>query len=1239
MMFLDLNILLLLIRNPDFLMSMIKDGSDLFWILQIIQQEQETIDYLPYGCLCELVLACLGQYYFDASPEVQQRSLFQLPGLIRKLKEGIFAHDQGHVASQILLYYISKLTQEIRSPSKKILSCKLIDQLLECLMLEDPSLDDLVGKLTKLNASSSSKYHYYHHHRWTTTTCSHPLDQMSMFNWIEDVINLTESYQALRKPIFTLLETCMEYEQSLDALQSTLSALAILWRHDAQITTLDYPLSTFVRKRSSVALKLFESNPNLHGIAIHAIWKQVQTYLKKHEDLNISSLESDEMVKLWIVNPTVSGKENEPFAVQAPANIVLGALDLLSITPFCSSINIDPATTSPHSSLAKNKHSNNLLTYEKNFNALVELLFKDKRTGIYQMGNDTDAMSIIKSHSSSEAFLARMCNTNHFLLVQYAGELMDCSQCWSLLLSYGKTYLCIQKLLEKLNHLVRQHFEAEHLLEQYFTEVCTIKLKLVFGKTEWTLGKGCAYVLSFIQAYDEYFQKTISCSLRWNEHDSKYPHLREWLYRFAKETNDGSGKIDLSEDPSNSKQIAEENDGNMMTIDTYTAAASPPTSDQLDTSFTAAASPPTSDQLDTSFTAADSDIMSIAPSSSMSKYEKYDLTQKEDTDMHEYPFTLTSYLCQWQNHFDVPHDAESLSTVAKFMENHYCSDEDEDSARKTTRWVLEMAAQPNVGVFCHFLDIFSVLLSSNESQYLAQQLLNHSITLLQQRPDDVWKDNFAQAILNFYSKHAQNQIETIQFSSLVECLLLEKAFWTYSRQKWIAELIGIAPTARSSSSSILSFVLALLKTANSNLNHSRKCSTIWNWLWSISPWSMLRLTKQYPRFIRFPFLSCAFSKHHEFLPRLENNDPIFEFTKSLFPSNVSVQFCQSLRIFSCQSPEMARIFQSLVQHTFQYLRSFEHWSTREAQLKELLLVVRYYVLTPELQSSSRLVSSKTSDCFFEAVWSCYCSYFESLVSSSSSKTNTSTLETQEIILHFVDLMSGWLPDDDDDDGSENDRANISQSKHHYIKVHQSPDSQQLFQSLRLLYPALSNQLEYFHQRFISASSFSAMVVSSNTVLTNRLNHPQFHPLQQQQIVQKITGLNLQEVCGQEKENLYDWINPGHHDDLIHIFQDPYSSVDNIRLSFVCLLHILESYASSDDPASIVSAILCRVCPSSSSSPKDQTVLMVVGSLERLLPFCSHAQVMDILTFLFQDSTLISTHLLKTMQLVHFQSGP
>lgn len=118
-------------RKKDFLMEMVAGNEDksaaqnanpagaaansAWWIADIVCEDFDTVQYLPYGCLCQLLLLALRPNSADNSSDAQvplnQPALTQIiPRLLSKLREYLAdGSDSSGVASNVVLYYLESL--------------------------------------------------------------------------------------------------------------------------------------------------------------------------------------------------------------------------------------------------------------------------------------------------------------------------------------------------------------------------------------------------------------------------------------------------------------------------------------------------------------------------------------------------------------------------------------------------------------------------------------------------------------------------------------------------------------------------------------------------------------------------------------------------------------------------------------------------------------------------------------------------------------------------------------------------------------------------------------------------------------------------------------------------------------------------------------------------------------------------------------------------------------------------
>ncbi|KAI9993540.1 hypothetical protein PInf_015663 [Phytophthora infestans] len=206
-------------RKKDFLMEMVAGNDDknavqnvsaaansAWWIADIVCEDLDTVQYLPYGCLCQLLLLAvrpnntINRSDSQAQVPLNQPALAQIiPRLLTKLREYLAGgNDKSEVASNVVLYYLECLN----SPE---LSTRRVAAHILYLLTAPRSVEELSEELHQVVVSSGA-----------------PSTQS--FSWLRELAKLP-CYSSVRSKIFRSLENLLELEASIPSLRMCMKAL------------------------------------------------------------------------------------------------------------------------------------------------------------------------------------------------------------------------------------------------------------------------------------------------------------------------------------------------------------------------------------------------------------------------------------------------------------------------------------------------------------------------------------------------------------------------------------------------------------------------------------------------------------------------------------------------------------------------------------------------------------------------------------------------------------------------------------------------------------------------------------------------------------------------------------------------------------------------------------------------------------------------------------------------------
>lgn len=222
-------------RASDFLMEMVtgndawsgESGSpeSVWWIADIVCEDFETVQYLPHGCLCKLLLLAFRSKRSSSSAALpvdatvtksvsSQRALNQIiPRLLAKLREYLSAKtDNSGTASNIVLYYLDCLT------SPDVHTRRVASQILLLLTLDDDNAQAALARDDELPRDAARG-----------------ASAMS-FAWLPALVKLP-CYAGIRERIFWSLESVLERESSVESLTLCVKALHAFWQDNTSNAT------------------------------------------------------------------------------------------------------------------------------------------------------------------------------------------------------------------------------------------------------------------------------------------------------------------------------------------------------------------------------------------------------------------------------------------------------------------------------------------------------------------------------------------------------------------------------------------------------------------------------------------------------------------------------------------------------------------------------------------------------------------------------------------------------------------------------------------------------------------------------------------------------------------------------------------------------------------------------------------------------------------------------------------
>ncbi|KAF0688823.1 Aste57867_19610 [Aphanomyces stellatus] len=280
-------------RSKDFLMDMVdvavadkvaqsswSEGPEkIWWIVEIVCEEQDTLSYLPRRCLCELLLLTCVEGRDEKSKYYHALLIQQVPKLLVRLKECMDQSDE-----EVVTFFLDRLVSpnvSTRQQSSYIL-----------------------GLLTSETAPSS---------------LSKNIPPIK-FDWLSGLVRLP-CFPSLQLRIIASLENVLKYESSIDTLKECLGALYDLFSHQPKLQLqLSDAIGCLLVQRTSVA-RLLLTDSTIFCRMVDTFWTAIENRLNSGDDEGHSVD--------W-VRFSVQNGHHTPLNVSLPLHVVSGVVELLS---------------------------------------------------------------------------------------------------------------------------------------------------------------------------------------------------------------------------------------------------------------------------------------------------------------------------------------------------------------------------------------------------------------------------------------------------------------------------------------------------------------------------------------------------------------------------------------------------------------------------------------------------------------------------------------------------------------------------------------------------------------------------------------------------------------------------------------------------------------------------------------------------------------------------------------------
>ncbi|ETK87059.1 hypothetical protein L915_08430 [Phytophthora nicotianae] len=323
-------------RKKDFLMEMVAGNDDknavqnvsaaansAWWIADIVCEDFDTVQYLPYGCLCQLLLLAVRPRNKNKSDSPAQVPLNQpalaqiIPRLLTKLREYLAGgNDSSDVASNVVLYYLECLN----SPE---LSTRRVASHILYLLTSPRSVDELSEEIHQVVGAESTQ----------------------SFSWLRELAKLP-CYSSIRSKIFRSLENLLELEASIPSLRMCMKALYDFSKDgnytnepgDIKKDEDNHPKKSAIEQslllagaygrllagRELVATLLLKDR-DIFAITVEVIWRAIESQLEIAPQLKATSGISFSDCKVFYVTDGA----NTIREIKLPLAIIHGAIQVL----------------------------------------------------------------------------------------------------------------------------------------------------------------------------------------------------------------------------------------------------------------------------------------------------------------------------------------------------------------------------------------------------------------------------------------------------------------------------------------------------------------------------------------------------------------------------------------------------------------------------------------------------------------------------------------------------------------------------------------------------------------------------------------------------------------------------------------------------------------------------------------------------------------------------------------------
>lgn len=433
-------------RTKDFLMEMIAENdswsesgvspeNSAWWIADIVCEDFDTVQYLPYGCLCKLLLLAqreggISEFPVtkeDTSKTSQQLALSQIvPRLLTKLRENLLDElDAQGTASNIVVYY------------------------LDCLSSSDARTRRIASRTLCLLTQSSSDA--------PMQALTPEQEEAMTFDWFPALVKLP-CYPTIRERIFAALESVLERESSIPSLELCLKALYDFWKgagaalgttssvedQEPKIKSSGTPsmelsiqlagtLGRLLSGREFIS-RLLLKNQATYSIMLEVLWAVIEHQLVPPAQLKAkmsSGMSFSDCKVFYVADATQNVRE-----IKLPLHVIHGAIHIL-----CSPNARDDGTAT--ASL---------------FQKLTVSLFPVAPTGGAAIISSTGLIATKDARLCPDNLLVKLAMgapTAH--LCAAAVKAMSSEASWALIQSAGLNELCLSSILSDLSESIHSN--------------------------------------------------------------------------------------------------------------------------------------------------------------------------------------------------------------------------------------------------------------------------------------------------------------------------------------------------------------------------------------------------------------------------------------------------------------------------------------------------------------------------------------------------------------------------------------------------------------------------------------------------------------------------------------------------------------------------------------------------------------------------------------------------------------